>query len=321
MLEKYIFIIHPEEHTGRLDQTLAKLLPQYSRTQISAWIKAGQVKVDNNLAKAKLRLKGGEQVEIEVPPRPLLVCEAQAIPLDIVYEDEALIVINKPQGLIVHPGAGCKDFTLLNALLYHAPDLRALPRAGIVHRLDKDTTGLLVVAKTPHALRSLTSQLKKRTVLREYQAIVQGSIVSGGSIDAPIGRHPIQRKRMAVVETGKPALTHYRVLERFRAHTFLKLQLKTGRTHQIRVHLAHLHYPVVGDKTYGKRVLLPKGASLQLQTALRQMNRQALHARVLGFIHPDSGQYVQWESDLPEDMQQVLLALREDKNAYEHSLH
>ncbi len=306
------FIIPAEYSNERLDQCLAKLLPEYSRTQIQAWIEAGLILIDDHIVKPKTKVKGGEHVLTHITPRIMPAWEAQALPLTIVYEDEALIIINKPVGMIVHPGAGHSDQTLLNALLHHAPTLKLLPRAGILHRLDKNTSGLLVIAKTAAALKHLLHQLKERTLLREYQAIVTGRLISGGKVDAPIGRHALQRIRMAVTETGKPACTHYRVMERYRAHTRLTLRLETGRTHQIRVHMAHIHHPIVGDTTYGGRLQLTKGMSSDLITCLRQFKHQALHAFRLGLVHPVTEKWLQWEIELPEDMQQLIHFLKED---------
>jgi 23S rRNA pseudouridine1911/1915/1917 synthase len=312
--KNYHTLIIPETHSNeRLDQALAKLLPEYSRTQIQEWIDAGLVLVNGVIIKAKTRVKGYETVSIEAAIKPQPQWVAQAIPLPIVYEDETLIVINKPVGMVVHPGTGNADRTLLNALLHHAPSLQELPRAGIVHRLDKDTSGLLVIAKTSAALKSLSHQLKKRTILREYQAIVYGILISGGTVDAAIDRHPIHRKRMSVIETGKTAITHYRIAEKYRAHTRLKIQLETGRTHQIRVHLSHIRHPIIGDPTYGGRVQLAKGTTAELTHALRNFKRQALHAFALGLIHPESQAYVRWEIDLPDDMKQLIKVLSEDR--------
>jgi 23S rRNA pseudouridine1911/1915/1917 synthase len=306
-------LIIPEIHMNeRLDQVLAKLLPEYSRTQIQEWIEAGCVLVDDTKIKGKTKLKGGEAVTITAELKAQPQWEAQPIELSIVHEDDAVIIINKPVGLVVHPGTGNSDRTLLNALLHHAPQLQALPRAGILHRLDKDTSGLLVVAKTPAALRSLSNQLKKRTILREYQAIVCGTFISGGMVDAPIDRHPIHRKRMAVVETGKHALTHYRIAEKYRAHTRLKLKLETGRTHQIRVHMSHIHHPIVGDVTYRGRLLLSKGMTPELIDALRLFKRQALHAFALCFVHPVTQEFTRWEIDLPDDIKGLISVLRRD---------
>jgi 23S rRNA pseudouridine1911/1915/1917 synthase len=306
-------LIIPDNHANeRLDQALAKLMPEYSRTQIQAWIEVGSVLVNGNPIRGKTKLKGGETVTIEVLIKPQPAWEAQAIPLQIVYEDDALIVINKPVGLVVHPGAGNKDCTLLNALLHHAPTLQSLPRAGIIHRLDKDTSGALVIAKTPAAFKHISAQLKKRTLLREYQAIVYGTMISGGHIEAPIDRHPLQRKRMAVVDTGKHAVTHYRIAEKYRAHTRLNLRLETGRTHQIRVHMAHIRHPIVGDATYGGRVQLTKGMTPELTQLIRHFKRQALHAFALGLEHPVTHELMRWEIDLPADMKELITMLRAD---------
>lgn len=306
-------LVVPEDHAGeRLDQALAKLMPDYSRTQIQDWIETGAILVDGKTTKGKTRLKGGEAIEVNAFIKPQPAWKAQDIHLPIVYEDEALIIINKPIGLVVHPGAGNSDSTLLNALLHHAPELKDLPRAGILHRLDKDTSGLMVVAKTAKSLQHLSHQLKKREILREYQAIVYGSMISGGTVDAPIERHHLQRKRMAVSDTGKPSVTHYRIAEKYRAHTRLKLKLETGRTHQIRVHMAHIRHPIVGDPTYGGRVQLTKNMAPGLIELLRRFRRQALHAFGLGFTHPTTGEWMRWEIDLPDDMQQLILALRND---------
>lgn len=306
-------LIIPDTHADeRLDQALAKLLPEYSRTQIQQWIEAGSLLVNGQTAKGKLRVRGGETILLAANVKAQPQWEAQAIPLNIVYEDDAIILINKPIKMVVHPGAGNADQTLLNALLHHAPELQTLPRAGILHRLDKDTSGLLIIAKTAAALKHLSLQLKKRTLAREYQAIVYGEMISGGKVDAPIDRHPLQRKRMAVVDTGKEAVTHYRVVEKFRAHTRLKVSLETGRTHQIRVHMSHIHHPIVGDPTYGGRVQLSKGMTPELVQALRHFKRQALHAFALGFTHPVSGEDMRFEIDLPDDIQHLLTLLRED---------
>lgn len=307
-------LVIPETYANeRLDQALAKLLPEYSRTQIQTWIEAGTVLVNGNTVKAKYKIKGRETVTVEALLRPAPHWEAEPIPLPLFYEDDAFIIINKPIGMVVHPGAGNMNQTLLNALIHHAPQLNHLPRAGIIHRLDKNTSGLLVIAKTPFALKHLSQQLKKRTLLREYQAIVYGSLISGGKIEAPLGRHPFQRKRMAVIETGKQAITHYRIAEKYRAHTRLTVRLETGRTHQIRVHMAHIHHPIVGDLTYGGRVQLTKGMTPELIHTLRQFKHQALHAFALGLIHPISNEFMRFECDPPKDMQQLINALRNDK--------
>lgn len=306
----------PDEAVNeRLDQALAKLLPDYSRSQIKNWIDTGNILLNGHPAKPKVKVKYGDQIQITTPQRSELTYRAQAIPLTIIHEDEAILIINKPPGLVVHPGAGNPENTLLNALLHHAPELTRLPRAGILHRLDKDTSGLLVIAKTEEALKNLSLQLKKKTMQREYQAIVTGRLISGGTVDAPIDRHPLQRKRMAVVETGKPAVTHYRVLQKFRGHTHLKLMLETGRTHQIRVHMAHVRHPIIGDPTYGTRMQLLKNTTPELIQLLRALKRQALHAFALGFTHPLTHEEVRFEIPLPNDMEILLAVLKQDTEA------
>ncbi len=309
-------IIVPDSLGGmRVDQALVKLLPDYSRTQLQAWIKNAEITVDNKTVKARDIVLGGETINLTAALKPQPTWDAQNIALNIVYEDEALLVINKPAGMVVHPAAGHKSNTLLNALLHHVPALQALPRAGILHRLDKDTSGLLVIAKTPTALLKLNKQLKARTMTRLYQAVVSGVLISGGCIDQPIGRHPIKRKSMAVIETGKPAVTHYRVMERYRAHTRIKVQLETGRTHQIRVHMAAIKHPLFGDPTYGGHLQLPKGATPELIQQLRQFKRQALHACELGLIHPVTQQPLTWQAPLPDDMQELIAVLKKDAGA------
>lgn len=310
-------LIVPDELGGmRLDQAVVKLLPDYSRTQIQDWIKKAELKVNGAPSKAKYSLQGGETITIDAETKTPFAFKAEDIALNIVYEDDSLLIINKPAGMVVHPAVGNPRSTLLNALLHHCKALHDLPRAGIIHRLDKDTTGLLVIAKTPLALRKLTADLKARTISRIYQAIISGVIVSGGTIDAPIQRHPIQRKRMAVIESGKPAVTHYRVVEKFRAHTRVKVQLETGRTHQIRVHMAHIHHALLGDPVYGGRLHLPKGATPELISALRGFKRQALHASELGLIHPVTKKEMTFQAPLPEDMQELIQVLKKDTEAF-----
>ncbi len=303
----------PEEFAGdRLDQILAKLFPDYSRSKLQTWIKAGRVLVDDTVRKPKERLEGGETIRLDAEAEAVIECEAEAIPLTIIFEDEALLIINKPAGMVVHPAAGNWSGTLQNALLYHDANLVALPRAGIVHRIDKLTSGLLVVAKTQQAHKYLVEQLQARDINREYLAITQGRMTAGGKVDEPIGRHPVDRKRNAVREDGKHALTHYRVLERFARHTLIQVKLETGRTHQIRVHMEYIRYPLIGDPVYGGRFRMPPNCSELLEKNLRAFKRQALHAAKLGLLHPVSHEYMEWQADLPEDMQQLLQALKEN---------
>lgn len=299
---------------GRLDQVAARMFPDYSRSLIQEWIRSGALVVDGVQQKPRYKLSGSELIEINAMLEEQGDWQPQQIGLDIRYEDEDLLVLNKPAGLVVHPAAGHPDGTLVNALLYHAPDLATLPRAGIVHRLDKDTTGLLVVAKSIRAHKGLIEQLQARQMGREYEAVVMGVMTGGGSVDEPIGRHPRQRKKMAVSSSGKDALTHYGIIKRFRAHTHLKLRLESGRTHQIRVHMAHLRYPIVGDQTYGGRLKLPRGADVELVEFLRTFPRQALHARRLQLQHPVSGEQLQWEVEIPADMQMLINLLEKDQH-------
>jgi len=301
----------PETSAGRrLDQVLAELFPSFSRSRLQQWIKAGKVLLNQQPVIARYRVAGGEQVEIRAQLQRQTEVRPQDIPLDIRFQDKHLLVLNKPAGLVVHPAAGNPDGTLQNALLHYDPELAALPRAGIVHRLDKDTSGLMVVARSLGAHKSLVEQLQARSVKREYLALVQSVLAAGGTVDAPIGRHPRDRLRMAVVESGKPAVTHYRVLERFAAHTLVQAQLETGRTHQIRVHMAHIRCPLVGDPLYGGRPRLPRGASADLREAISAFRRQALHAQRLQLIHPATGEAVGWEAEIPKDYRQLLAVLR-----------
>ena len=297
----------------RLDAVLAELYPDYSRSRIQQWIKSGKVLLNGEIPKAKVKLLGDEHIEIHVQTEVLDDdCYAQDIPLDIIYQDDDILVINKPVGMVVHPAAGHKDGTLQNALLYFDEHLNEVPRAGIVHRLDKDTSGLLVVARNLKAHKNLVAQLQARTVHREYQAIVLGVMTSGGTVDEPIGRHARDRKRMAVRLDAKQAITHYRVSERYRGHTRVKVNLETGRTHQIRVHMSHIHFPLVGDPVYGGRLILPRGASDELKDALKSFKRQALHAAKLGLKHPATQQEMHWKAPLPEDMLHLIEVLRAD---------
>jgi len=296
----------------RLDLVLAELFPEYSRSRLQQWIRSGEARIDGNTSRAKAVVSGGEEVEIVASLEDQMECEAQPIPLQVIYEDESLLVIDKPAGLVVHPAAGNPDGTLQNALLHHDPRLASVPRAGIIHRLDKQTSGLLVIARNLAAHKFLVEELQARNITREYEAVVAGVMTAGGTVDAPVGRHPVDRKRMAVVTKGKPAVTHYRVSERYRGHTRIRVQLETGRTHQIRVHMAHIGYPIAGDQTYSGRPRIPKGASQALVEVLRDLKRQALHAVRLGLRHPASGEPMQWHSELPADLASLIAALRDD---------
>ncbi len=294
----------------RLDQVAAKLFADYSRSRLQSWIKKGDLLVDGEQLRPRDKVREGAVLVIDTEPEQAVGWLAQDIALDIIYEDEHILVLNKPAGLVVHPAAGHADGTLVNALLAHAPDLSQLPRGGIVHRLDMETSGIMVVAKTLAAHNDLVGQLQERTVKREYIAVCIGVMTGGGTIDAPMGRHPKQRTKMAVLAAGgKPAITHYRVEKRFGHHTAIAVNLETGRTHQIRVHMAHRHYPLVGDPTYGGRPRIPKGASEELVTGLRGFPRQALHARSLGLIHPATGEEVQFDCPLPADITELLVLL------------
>jgi 23S rRNA pseudouridine1911/1915/1917 synthase len=304
----------PEELAGqRLDAALARLMPEHSRTRIKGWIEAGQVLVGRLPCKPRDVVEAGSRVNVRMTlDEPSVDVLPEAIPLTLLHEDRDVLVVDKPVGLVVHPGAGNPNHTLQNALLGMDPALASLPRAGIIHRLDKDTSGLLVVARTPEAHTSLTRQLMARTVSREYLAVCVGVMTSGGTIDEPIGRHRADRLRMAIRADGRPATTHYRVLERFRAHSYLNVKLETGRTHQIRLHLSHLRYPIAGDQVYGGRFAQPKGATERLLVTLRGFKRQALHATTLAFDHPRTGKRLSLQSAVPTDYAELLAALRED---------
>jgi 23S rRNA pseudouridine1911/1915/1917 synthase len=305
----------PEELAGmRLDQCLAEVFPDYSRSKLQTWIKAGRVLVDGEIMKGREKLDGGEEIELDAEAERVIEYAPQEIPLDIIHEDDALLIVNKPAGLVVHPAVGNWDGTLVNALLNHAPSLDTLPRAGIVHRIDKDTSGLLMVAKTLQAHNSLVEQLQERSIHREYLALVKGWMTAGGTVDEPIGRHPVDRKRNAVVRRGgKEAITHYRLEQRFKRHTLIRVKLETGRTHQIRVHMSHINYPLVGDQVYGGRFQMPADCSPALAEALRNFKRQALHAAKLGLEHPETGEYCEWEQAIPEDMKNLLKLLGENE--------
>lgn len=298
----------------RFDQVLAEMFPDYSRSRLSGWIKAGRVTVNGAAVPPRHLLRGGERVELEVELETEVDSHPEAIALDIVHEDEHLLVLNKPAGLVVHPGAGNPAGTLLNGLLHHDPKLAELPRAGIVHRLDKDTSGLMVVARTLPAYTALVDLLSRHEVERQYEAVVLGTMVAGGTVDEPIGRSMGDRLRQAVrdEDDGKRAVTHYRLRERFRAHSLLQCQLETGRTHQIRVHMTHIGHPLVGDPLYGGGLKLPKGATAELAATLRGFRRQALHAEKLSFIHPAAGEAMSFSAARPDDQMALIEALRAD---------
>jgi 23S rRNA pseudouridine1911/1915/1917 synthase len=304
----------PLEFAGRrLDQALAQLLPQYSRTRIQHWIDAGAVRVNGLVPRARDLVTGGETASVEARIEEQTAIAAEKLPLDIVHQDASVIVLNKAPGVVVHPGAGNREHTLQNALLAHDAKLRRVPRAGLVHRIDKDTSGLLVVARTLEVHTTLTAALAAHDIEREYLAVCTGAMTGGGSVDEPIGRHRTQRIKMAVRADGREAVTHYRIEKRFRAHTLARVQLETGRTHQIRVHLAHIGYPIVGDPVYGGRKRLPAGASAALKIALEGFHRQALHAARLSFAHPKTGKPVSYEAPLPADLAGLLTALERDR--------
>lgn len=299
----------------RLDQAVADLMPEHSRARIQGWIREGQLWLNGKTGKPRDKVRMGDRIEIDAVVEGESRWEAQAIDLDVLYEDEHLLVINKPAGLVVHPAAGHASGTLVNALLNYAPELDHLPRAGVVHRLDKDTTGVMVVARSLIAHTYLVNQLQARTMGREYEAIVVGTMTGGGTVEAPIGRHPQQRKKMAVVAGGKPAVTHYRLIQRYSGHTHVRCKLETGRTHQIRVHMAHIRHPLVGDPAYAGRLRVPAGATDHLRDTLGQFGRQALHARTLTLLHPRTAAELSWEAPIPDDFLALVAALDESEAA------
>jgi 23S rRNA pseudouridine1911/1915/1917 synthase len=294
----------------RIDKAMSSLFPDYSRSRLQEWIRSGAATVDGVTVPTKHKVLGGEHIALRAEAETSTDLQAQDIPIHVVFEDDAVLILDKPAGLVVHPAAGHHDGTLQNALLNHCPALAAIPRCGIVHRIDKDTSGLLMVAKTLESHKQLVDQLQSRSVHREYLALVHGAMTGGGTIDEPIGRHSSDRKRFAVRHGGKPAITHYRIAERFDAHTLVAVKLETGRTHQIRVHMSHIHYPLVGDPVYGGRPRIPAGASQTLLETLRHFRRQALHAASLGILHPTTGIHMEWESPIPDDFTALLDALR-----------
>ncbi|WP_371195753.1 23S rRNA pseudouridine(1911/1915/1917) synthase RluD [Glaciecola sp. SC05] len=309
----------PEAFNTRLDQCIAQLFPEYSRSKLKEWILADCVFADGDLVNTpRLKMRGGEVIQINAEQAVQVSDQPEIIALNIVYEDSDILVIDKPAGLVVHPGAGNQTGTLLNALLAHVPDIQHIPRAGIVHRLDKETTGLMVVAKTLAAQTHLVEQLQSRTMGREYEAVVMGNLIAGGSIDENIDRHATKRTLMAVRQSGKPAVTHYRVKRKYRAHTYLRLKLETGRTHQIRVHMAYIKHPLVGDIQYGGRARLPKHASESFISILREFKRQALHAIQLTLTHPITLERLTWKAPLPDDFIELLNEL--DKDSEENGL-
>ena len=303
----------PAEAAGlRFDQALARALPQYSRAQLKSWIESGAARAEGRTLRGKDRVSGGERVRIHAQLESRDDVGAEELPLTVVFKDRALLVIDKPAGMVVHPGAGNPRHTLQNALLGLDPRLSLVPRAGLVHRLDKDTSGLLVVARTPEVHTALVAALAAREISRQYLAVCTGVMTGGGTVDEPIGRHRAQRLKMAVRRDGRPAVTHYRVLQRFRGHTLVRAELESGRTHQIRVHLAHIGFPIVGDPLYGGRRRLPAGCTPALTAALGAFQRQALHAERLALTHPLSGKKLEWQAPLAADMQGLLAALEED---------
>jgi len=318
--DNIINITVPAELAGkRIDQAIAQCLSGYSRSRIQQWFKSNHILLNGENPKPKEKVWGGEEIEIQLQDAIADAADerwdAQDIPLNIVYEDESVIVINKPAGLVVHPGAGNMDGTMVNALLHHAPELSQIPRAGVIHRLDKDTSGILVVTRTLTSHNSLTQQLQAREFNREYQAFVIGVMTAGGTVDAPMGRHPTHRTRMAVLphsNSAKEAITHYRVQQRYRAHTLINVKLETGRTHQIRVHMAHIKYPIIGDPVYAGRFRIPPNSSPDFIEQLGAFKRQALHAKTLGFIHPETEEYIEWSVEMPQDMLNLRTLLEED---------
>ena len=312
--------VSPEHRDQRLDVVAAEVFSDYSRARLQAWIKSGQLRVNGEVAKPKDRLQGDEWLELDAEVEPEDRWQPQPLDLSLVYEDDHLLVLDKPAGLVVHPGAGVPDNTLLNGLLHQYPELAAIPRAGIVHRLDKETSGLMVVARSLPAHSALVKQLQKRTLGREYQAVVMGELTGGGTVDKPVGRHPTQRVKMAVLPNNpnaKQAITHYRLVQRFPRYTHILCKLETGRTHQIRVHMAHIHHPLVGDPLYLGRQRWLAGTSEPLKQALAAFPRQALHASRLILVHPQIKEEMSWSVPLPEDMQQLLAALAQEQDRHE----
>ena len=309
-MKNFKIIIPPRMSGYRLDAALAEMLPDYSRSKISSWIKAGDVLIEQSKFKPKDKSTGSEIISLNVYEKSYSKWNPENIPLDIVFEDDDIIVINKPYGLVTHPGSGNWTGTLANALLYYDSSLFRLDRAGIVHRLDKNTSGLMVVSKNEKSQKFLVEQLQMHAVEREYSAIVYGHMISGGSIDEPLGRDPKDRVKQSVLSNGKDALTHFRVIDRFKSHTHVKAILETGRTHQIRVHLSHIGHPLIGDPVYGGRVRFPKKASQELKIVLSNFHRHALHSKKLSLSHPVTGKLMSWKAELPDDMKELVNTLR-----------
>jgi 23S rRNA pseudouridine1911/1915/1917 synthase len=302
-----------EQFSGfRLDQALSQMMPDYSRSRIQDWIKSGFITLNDKTVKPREKVYLGDQLTLDIPETTKTFDQPEPVEFEVLFEDEHLFVVNKPAGLVVHPAAGHQSGTLVNGLLYREPKLEQLPRAGIVHRLDKDTTGVMVVARSLQAHSNLVDALQQREVKREYVAIARGVITAGRTIEEPIARHPVDRKRMSVQENGKHAVTHFTVAERYRNHTLVDVRLETGRTHQIRVHMAHIRYPLLGDQVYGGRFSVPAGVTDELEQALRNFKRQALHARRLSFDHPVSGEALSFEAEIPSDMQNMIEVLKRD---------
>ena len=304
-----------EYHNQRIDSVLAQLLPEYSRSQISNWIKSGAVILNQKACKPKDKALDGDLIELSVDLNEIdpdfTHCEPEDIPLEVIYEDDDVLVLNKPMGLVVHPGAGNREHTLVNALLHHAPTLHHLPRAGIIHRLDKDTTGLLIVAKSLTAHTSLIRQMQARDIQRNYITLVQGHVISGGTVDTGFGRHPRNRLKMCVSGQGRQAITHYMVKKQYHDFTLLDVSLMTGRTHQIRVHMDYINHPVIGDQLYGGLMRFPQNASDDLKAMLQQFKRQALHACSIAFYHPETEEELTFTAPLPEDFKLLLRTLDE----------
>jgi len=305
------FVIPLELSDMRIDHVMTELMPDYSRSKLQQWIKQGKILINGKQLKPKEKIKVNDLIEVKAELESQGDWLPEEIDIDVVYQDEDIIIINKPANMVVHPAVGNYSGTLVNALLFHFPGIEAVPRAGIVHRLDKDTTGLMVVAKTLTAHAHIVEQLQSREMGREYETVVAGVMTSGGTINEPIARSTKNRKKMAVTPFGKKAITHYRIMERFAAHTHIRVKLETGRTHQIRVHMSHIKRPIIGDSTYGGRFKLPPGVSNELKEQLQVFGRQALHAKKITLIHPRTHEEMSWESDLPDDIQNLITNLAE----------